>query len=146
MTDQHGHGRFGSVALVGEHRLAEKTFSERDAVNSADQISFEPAFNGMSVPKLVKPDVGPLHLPGDPSPVLISARNRGARVNDRSEGSIESNLEAALPENPPQPPRDVKIAGFEDEPWVGRPPENRQPLSIPGKNSQLISKQQPLVR
>ena len=100
----------------------------------------------MRVTELMKSDVGLLHFSGDPSPVLISARNRSARDDDRSERSIEGNLKTAFSERLMQPARYVKVAGFENQTWIGRPPENRKPLSIPGKNPQLIGKKQALDR
>jgi hypothetical protein len=44
---------FRGIGCTGEHRLCEKSATERHAIESADQLPFLPGFNGMGVSEFV---------------------------------------------------------------------------------------------
>ena len=138
-------GRLGGVRPCREHRFAEEDVAEGDAVKPAHKRSFLPDLDGVDVAEVVEGDVGLLHLLRDPGAVLAGA-GLPTGGDHLSEGMIESDPEKSLFQELSHAARDAEFPGEQNEAGIGRPPEERLPLGIPGEYPLPVGGQKPLRR
>jgi len=88
--DEGDEGDFGGVGGLVEHGLAEKRSAQGHAVETADEFSGLPAFDGVGQAQLMQAGIGDLNLFGDPGAFVAV----GASVYDLWEGGIEADVES----------------------------------------------------
>ena len=141
--DQGDEGGLGGIVAAAEHRLAEEQPAQRQAVESADQLAVLPGLHRMGDAAAVQFEVGLLHRRGDPGAVGVAARG-GAGADHRGEVLVEGDREVAAAQGLAQAARDVQLFREQHHARVGRPPEERLSVLVPGEAAVPIGGQQAL--
>lgn len=143
MADQRDEADLGSVVGAAEHRFAEEQPAHGQAVEAADQLSLLPDLHGVGNSAQVQLLVGQLHRRGDPGAVGVVTR-RGTSLDHRPEVTVESDFEALLAQALGQAAGNVQFVGEQDGARVGRPPEDRLAILVPGEAAVAIGCDQAL--
>lgn len=129
---------FRGIADAVEHRFPREKTANCYAINSADELSFQPAFKAMGVALFVQLSVGLEKLAGDPRRATPRAWG-SARLYNLAEGAINRNLENAFTNDFGQALGNVKLIEFKDCAWIRRPP--RDGFDGPGEDATAIGEQ-----
>src|SRR5215210_3142200 len=100
---------FGGIPRAGEHRFSHEGRTERDAVESPDQLVFPVGFDAVRLAREVQPDVSIDDLGVDPG--LLPA---GARPYDAFEVFVHTYLVGPLADHTPKRAGDVQILELEN--------------------------------
>jgi hypothetical protein len=140
--DQSG---LGCIRDRGKHRFAEEGASEGYAVETADEFSFLPDFDGVGEPEVVEGAVGLPYLSRDPGAVLSGA-GRPAGGDDLPEGLVDGDPQNPLFQELPHAPRDAQFVGEQHKTGVRRPPEDGSTIVVPGEDPLPVGRKQALRR
>ncbi|MNT06565.1 hypothetical protein D3C72_1412360 [compost metagenome] len=132
VLDQGHETYLGGVVGAAEHRLAEKQPAHGQAVQAAHQFTVLAYFNRMGEALLMQFEVGRLHAVGDPGAIGVVAGRR-AGFDHGGKILVETDLVMALADELAQRARYVQFVGKQHRTWVGRPPEDRLAVLIPGE-------------
>ena len=100
----------GGVGFAAEHGFTEEGVTHGDAVQTADEFSFAPGFDGMGQPAFVQHTIGLNHLRRDPCAAggIPGPRSR-AVLHDIAEGGIEGDVEFFPSQCLAQTARDLQL-------------------------------------
>ncbi len=129
-----------------EHALAAEGASRVDAVETSDERAVAPGLDAVSVPQPMHLLVRQEHLLGDPGPLLVGARNLGARTDDASERSIDRELESALATGTGEVSAHVEVGEVENRTLPRAVPEQGETLARPGEHAASVCCEQRVGR
>ena len=132
------------VGGAGEHRLAEERAAQRHAVEPSDELVAAPRLDRVREPQAVEDLVGGDHLRGDPGAFLPRPVHRGAGFDDVPERGVEGDLVRPAAHRLGQAVRNVQVLGAQDHPGIGRVPEDREAVLVPGEDPLRVRGEQPL--
>src|SRR5262245_16212460 len=101
LSSQIRQRHFRSVAAAAEHRFTVKDASERDAVQTANELVALPGLDRMREAKLRETRIGGHHVGGNPRAVLLRPRRR-TPLHHRLECPIERDRESGRPDRATQ--------------------------------------------
>ena len=142
--------REGDLRGVGpqrEHRLAEEGAAERDAVDAADELAALPGLGAVREAQREERFVGRQHRRRDPG-----ARRAVARAPTRSRGSRDRRRCRASPrscrcaQRAREPARDVELGRQQQPARIGREPQDRLRVLVPGEDARGVGGEQARAR
>src|SRR5262245_45133106 len=122
-----------------KHRFAKERLAQRHSIEPADQCAVVPGLDGMSEAQTMQLDVCFLHLRRNPGTALSLTRRARASRYDFLENSVEGDLISVSTKSLAQAMGDLECIQIQDKSRVGRPPENRLVVRIPGEDTDPVS-------
>ncbi len=139
LLDKSHERHFGCIIDSRKHRLGKEGPSYRHAVQSADQATVLPCFDGMGVAEFVQACIGVQHCICDPgSSFGILWASLCASFHDISKARIEGDGEHIRAKASREAARDMEFAREQHGARIRRPPENGLIVVIPGKDALSI--------
>lgn len=124
--------------MAVEHGFAGEESADGDAIKSADEFSFAPSFDGVSVSESMQIGVGEDEFLGDPAVFAVGAM--GTMADDLAEGLVEGDAEWVLSQATLEASGNVETIPFKDGARIGRPPSDG--MDRPRKKADSISGKQ----
>ena len=101
-SNECGQCNFGCIGNTRKHGFTKNGFADGDAIEATDQLSTDPRFHAVRVPRMVKLAVGINHGWHDPRSGLTVAHSASASFNNASEIGIKANLALSVACKPGQ--------------------------------------------
>lgn len=139
LLDEPHEGHFGCIIDSGKHRLGKEGASNRHAIQSADEATILPCLDGMGIAEFVQARVGVQHFICDPgSSFGILLARPCTLFHHVPEADIKRDGVHILAKPSPEAAGDMELIGKQHGARIGRPPENRLIVVVPGKDALSI--------